>query len=136
MNKYAWKHFVGCMALVLLASCGGQKEEHNEKEGVETVLPEQLNEVTVVKLLPQTFHHELVSNGKVSAREHADLYFRTAEVVAKVYVKNGDFVRKGQKLKARDLIGTVQADESGNCILHFQLRKETTKLNPEAWIGR
>lgn len=45
-------------------------------------------------------------------------------------------VRKGQKLKARDLIGTVQTDESGNCILHFQLRKETTKLNPEAWIGR
>ena len=45
-------------------------------------------------------------------------------------------VRKGQKLKARDLIGTVQADESGNCILHFQLRKETTKLNPEAWIGK
>ena len=45
-------------------------------------------------------------------------------------------VRKGQKLRARDLIGTVQADESGNCILHFQLRKETTKLNPEAWIGR
>lgn len=45
-------------------------------------------------------------------------------------------VRKGQKLRARDLIGTVQAVESGNCILHFQLRKETTKLNPEAWIGR
>lgn len=45
-------------------------------------------------------------------------------------------VRKGQKLRARDLIGTVRADESGNCILHFQLRKETTKLNPEAWIGR
>lgn len=45
-------------------------------------------------------------------------------------------VRKGQKLKARDIIGTVMADESGNRILHFQLRKETTKLNPEAWIGR
>ena len=45
-------------------------------------------------------------------------------------------VHKGQKLKARDLIGTVQTDESGNCILHFQLRKETTKLNPEAWIGK
>ncbi len=45
-------------------------------------------------------------------------------------------VRKGQKLKARDLIGTVMADDSGNSVLHFQLRKETTKLNPEAWIGR
>lgn len=115
MNKYAWKHFVGCMALVLLASCGGQKEEHNEKEGVETILPEQLNEVTVMKLLPKIFHHELVSNGKVSAREHADLYFRTAEVVAKVYVKNGDFVRKGQKLAELDLFrleNTLQQREN------------------------
>lgn len=45
-------------------------------------------------------------------------------------------VKKGQKLKARDLIGTVMADDSGNSVLHFQLRKETTKLNPEVWIGR
>lgn len=45
-------------------------------------------------------------------------------------------VKKGQKLKARDLIGTVATDESGNCVLHFQLRKETTKLNPELWIGK
>lgn len=45
-------------------------------------------------------------------------------------------VKKGQKLKARDIIGTIAKDESGDCVLHFQLRKETTKLNPEAWIGR
>lgn len=103
MKKYAWKHFAGCLALVLLVSCGGQKEEHNEKEGVETVLPSQLNEVTVMKLVPRTFNHELVSNGKMTAKEQADLYFRTAEVVAKVYVKNGDYVRKGQKLAELDL---------------------------------
>lgn len=45
-------------------------------------------------------------------------------------------VQKGQRLKARDLIGTVMSDDSGNSVLHFQLRHETTKLNPEAWIGR
>ncbi len=45
-------------------------------------------------------------------------------------------VKKGQRLKTRDLIGTVMADDSGNSVLHFQLRKETTKLNPELWIGR
>lgn len=45
-------------------------------------------------------------------------------------------VKKGQKLKARDLIGTIATDDSGSCVLHFQLRKETTKLNPEQWIGR
>ena len=43
---------------------------------------------------------------------------------------------RGQKVKARDILGTVAADESGNYILHFQLRKETAKLNPESWIGR
>lgn len=45
-------------------------------------------------------------------------------------------VQKGQKVRARDILGTVANDGSGNCTLHFQLRKETTKLNPEAWIGR
>ncbi len=45
-------------------------------------------------------------------------------------------VTKGQKVKARDVLGTVATDSEGNCILHFQLRKETAKLNPEAWIGR
>ena len=45
-------------------------------------------------------------------------------------------VKKGQKVKARDVLGTVAQDEKGNCVLHFQLRKETAKLNPEAWIGK
>ena len=45
-------------------------------------------------------------------------------------------VAKGQKVNAKDIIGTVADDGSGRCVLHFQLRKETAKLNPEAWIGR
>ncbi len=45
-------------------------------------------------------------------------------------------VTKGQKVKARDILGTVAPDEQGNFVLHFQLRKETAKLNPEQWIGR
>ena len=45
-------------------------------------------------------------------------------------------VKKGQKVKAKDILGTVADDGSGNCTLQFQLRKETAKLNPEAWIGR
>ena len=45
-------------------------------------------------------------------------------------------VAKGQKVKARDILGMVEEDGSGHCVLHFQLRKETQKLNPEVWIGR
>lgn len=44
-------------------------------------------------------------------------------------------VAKGQRVNAHDILGVVQSDESGNAVLHFQLRKETQKLNPETWIG-
>lgn len=45
-------------------------------------------------------------------------------------------VRNGQKVAARQTLGAVAADAAGNCTLHFQLRKETSKLNPEQWIAR
>lgn len=45
-------------------------------------------------------------------------------------------VRRGQTVEARQTIGTIATDASGNATLHFQLRKETAKLNPEAWLGR
>ena len=43
-------------------------------------------------------------------------------------------VAKGSKVKTRDEIGAVHKDASGNVVLHFQLRKETQKLNPEVWL--
>lgn len=45
-------------------------------------------------------------------------------------------VSRGQKVKARDVLGAVATADGGNCVLHFQLRKETAKLNPEQWIGK
>jgi len=47
-------------------------------------------------------------------------------------------VSKGQKVSTRQTIGRVYSDPSDGdrTILHFQLRKETSKLNPEAWISR
>ena len=41
-------------------------------------------------------------------------------------------VHRGQKVSARQAIGTVGQDR----ILQFQLRRETAKLNPEVWLGR
>lgn len=41
-------------------------------------------------------------------------------------------VRKGQHVSTRQVLGTVGAEN----ILQFQLRRETAKLNPEAWLGR
>ena len=97
------RHMLGCLALLMLAACSGTDSNKKEKEGVETILPSQVSEVTVMKLVKKDFNHELVSNGKVLAKEYADLYFRTSEVVAQVWVKNGTYVRKGQKLAELDM---------------------------------
>lgn len=45
-------------------------------------------------------------------------------------------VSRGQRVKARDVLGAIASAGDGTCVLHFQLRKETAKLNPEAWVGR
>lgn len=41
-------------------------------------------------------------------------------------------VHRGQKVSARQTLGTVGADN----VLQFQLRREKAKLNPEVWLGR
>lgn len=54
-----------------------------------------------------------------------------------VYCNLSDIsVAKGDKLKTGDIIGNIQVSENGQYILHFQLHKETTKLNPAEWLRR
>jgi RND family efflux transporter MFP subunit len=82
-----------------MAACsGGAKGNGEEEQTVETLLPETSGEVTVMTLHPSDFHHELISNGKLTAVRYADLRFESAEPVAAVWVKNGDAVARGQKL--------------------------------------
>lgn len=98
-------HFVLCilcLSLAVLTACSDKKKEAAPEEGVATVLPDTKNEVSVMTLEKQPFHHELVSNGKVAAKGVADLRFESNEVVAHIYVKNGDRVRRGQKLAELD----------------------------------
>lgn len=67
--------------------------------------------------------------------------------LANVLVRHGSYisvycnlesviVKQGSLLKTRDVIGQINTDTDGNAILHFQLRKETVKLNPELWLAR
>lgn len=77
-----------------------------------------------------------IFDGEVSA------VFSMGEVTG-VMVRHGSYisvycnlssvsVHRGQKVSARQVLGTVGQDN----ILQFQLRKERAKLNPEAWLGR
>lgn len=107
-----------CVALaVLTVACSESKTDTvGEEEGVNTVLPDEQNEVTVQVLERKDFEHELVSNGKLTAGQQANLKFETQGVVAAVYVKNGQLVRKGQKLAELDKYSltrkTIQARDA------------------------
>lgn len=47
-------------------------------------------------------------------------------------------VKQGDDVKLRQSLGTVFSDgtDGGRTVLHFQLRRETEKLNPELWLER
>ncbi|MDR0962002.1 MAG: efflux RND transporter periplasmic adaptor subunit [Mediterranea sp.] len=96
----------GCTLALTLASvltaCNPSSKENSDGEGIATALPTDHNEVTVHVLERQLFSHELVSNGKVTATHVADLRFVTAEMVTHIYVKNGDRVRRGDRLAELD----------------------------------
>ena len=45
-------------------------------------------------------------------------------------------LKKGDKVRTGDIVGNVQLSEEGTPILHFQLHKESTRLNPSVWLRR
>ena len=103
MKTRKWLFFIG-MCGVLYTACAGDKEQDTEKDkGVSVVLLDNTtNDVTTMTLKKQGFSHELISNGKVTARRTAELRFESNEIVTDVYVKNGDRVYKDQKLAVLD----------------------------------
>ena len=45
-------------------------------------------------------------------------------------------VKKGDKVKTNEPLGTVCVNAAGNYTMQFQLRKDTQSLNPELWLSR
>ncbi|WP_301747052.1 efflux RND transporter periplasmic adaptor subunit, partial [uncultured Duncaniella sp.] len=63
---------------------------------------DRIAEVTVAELQPSVFNHEIVSNGRLTAREKVDVNFQTPGLISAIYVRNGQHVAKGQKIASLD----------------------------------
>ncbi|MBD2700927.1 peptidoglycan DD-metalloendopeptidase family protein [Spirosoma sp. BT702] len=88
----------------------------NAGEGVRSVYDGVVQDVT-----------SMPGMNNVVAIQHGD-YFT-------VYAKlKSVSVQIGQKVKARESIGTVATDKNGVSEIQFQIWKEFTKLNPETWL--
>jgi RND family efflux transporter MFP subunit len=94
-------HRIACLFCLLLLSCSTGKKAADE-ESISALLPDEVTEVRAIRLEYSDFHHELIAHGAISARHKADLRFQTSEVIAAIFVKNGDKVTKGQQLAMLD----------------------------------
>ncbi len=71
--------------------------------------------VKTMKLTEREITHDMVSNGKITARETADLYFRSSEPVSELWVREGQRVKRGQKLARLDLF-KLESERARLCI--------------------
>ncbi|MEZ0541729.1 murein hydrolase activator EnvC family protein [Fibrella arboris] len=70
----------------------------------------------------------VMGSQNVVAIQHGDYYTIYAKL-KNVTVKMGD------RVKARETIGSVGTDSRGNSELQFQIWKEFAKMNPESWLA-
>lgn len=101
-----WKWIAGLFLIAGITGCGKQSEKNKEDEvSVETVLPTEEAEVRTETLRTIDFEHELVSNGRISAQQVAELQFVSTtggNVPIKIFVKNGDRVAAGTAIAMLD----------------------------------
>ena len=111
MNKIAF--FALMLVLGITGGCGNKKEEKKEEKDLARISQKQDKiEVKAAKVRLAPFEMELVSNGKVNARRKAVLAFITNDVVRKVYVKNGERVKKGDPIVSVDELKAGQQLET------------------------
>lgn len=94
--------FVVVALLCAFSACSSEKNEEENEGSVQQLLPDTPAEVTTITLKTVDFEHELVSNGKISARTVAELKFQSAETIAQIFVRNGAYVEKGQRIAMLD----------------------------------
>jgi RND family efflux transporter MFP subunit len=102
-----WNILTGLFLIAGLTCCGQKNGEEKEKkeETVETILPTEETEVRTETLRTIDFEHELVSNGRISAQQVAELQFvslSSGNVPVQIFVKNGDRVAAGAAIAMLD----------------------------------
>lgn len=87
--------FIG---ILLFPSCGQQNGEQAVGLGEQAAAAEFITAVDVITVQPSTFHLELVSNGKLRARQKSRIAFPLSEALVQIHVHNGQRVQSGQAL--------------------------------------
>lgn len=94
------KHLILATVCLVMASCSTNSQQATTSQEPVTT-PVDVQEEVVSEVKPEVKElpsNSLTATGKVKAANYTDLYFRSQELIAHVYVKNGARVGKGQKI--------------------------------------
>ena len=99
------KNTLKMMLLVGLVACTTKPQQTTIQQEPIAIVEDTQPVVEQVQLSVEsrTEVHSLTGSGKVKAAYYTDMYFRSQEQIAHVYVKNGARVSKGQKLADLDM---------------------------------
>lgn len=90
------QNFLYCCLLFTLFSCSAAQKEQKKENEAAAILPDVPNQVKVTPIKIKDFNKEIVANGTLSAAKKVDLKFEQADIVKRIYVKNGQQVSAGQ----------------------------------------
>ena len=94
------KHLILATVCLVMTSCSTNSQQATTSQEPVSV-PVAVQEEVVSEVKPEVKElpsNSLTATGKVKAANYTDLYFRSQELIAHVYVKNGARVGKGQKI--------------------------------------
>ncbi|HDZ41087.1 MAG TPA: efflux RND transporter periplasmic adaptor subunit [Bacteroidetes bacterium] len=140
------KYYLYCLAIILasvfLTYCKSADEDNREEMARRSSVRDAVT-VSTVELKRSTFYHELVSNGKVFAKNTATVPFRVDGTIEKIHVKNGDKVNRGDLLaeledfnyriqfeKARQQLEKAMIEFKDDLIT-FHGSEDTTGMSPD-----
>ena len=110
------------LASAILLSCKPKKTENLEEMARRSSHPEAVL-VKTVKLIPSTFYHELISNGKAWSSKKAVVPFKVNGIIKELYIQNG------QKVKTGDLLAVIDDFEYQTQLTQAQQGLEKAEIN-------
>ena len=116
MNNNIIRSLVAIMVIAIASSCSPQ----NEEEQTTNEAAKERKQVKTASVTPLDYQEKVYATGQLALEEEAKLSFKTGGIIAKIYVSEGQSVRKGALLAELDLqemnarnqqarIGTQQA---------------------------
>jgi len=118
----AGSYFTLLIIPAILVSCKPKKTENLEEMARRSSHPEAVL-VKTVKLVPSTFYHELISNGKAWSSKKAVVPFKVNGIIKEIFIQNG------QKVKAGDLLAVIDDFEYKTQLTQAQQGLEKAEIN-------